>query len=108
MRKIKHRAQRAAFLRRSDNGGDNQPRRPGHRVWRGNIGTADDMAGQTARQPGAMIASGIVADIRRRAARLDKGRKGQTVGRKHAMPGTRRQRAGDEHLEQGKPGQKGA
>jgi hypothetical protein len=55
-----------------------------------------------------MIASGIVADIGKRAARLDKGLKGQTVGRKHAMPGTRRQRAGDEHKEQGKPGQKGA
>ena len=108
MRKIKHRALRAAFLRRSDGGGDNQPRSPGHSIWRGNIGKAGDMAGQTARQPQAMIASGIVADIRKRAARLDKGLKGQTVGRKHAMPGTRRQRAGDEHKKQGKPGQKGA
>ena len=108
MRKIKHRALRAAFLRRSDGGGDNQPCSPGHSIWRGNIGKAGDMAGQTARQPQAMIASGIVADIRKRAARLHKGLKGQTVGRKHAMPGTRRQRAGDEHKKQGKPGQKGA
>ena len=87
MRKIKHLTQRAAFLRCSDGGADNQPRSPGHRVWRGTIGKTGDMAGQAAGQPGAVIAAGVVADIGKRAARLDKGIQGQTVGRGHAMPG---------------------
>ena len=107
VRKIKHLTQRAAFLRRSDGGGDNQPRSPGLRVWRGNIGKADDMAGQAASQPAAVIAAGIVADIGKRAAGLDKGIQGQTVGRGHGMPGPRRHHAGEKRKEQGKPGQKG-